>query len=193
MNNLSREEASSILTGQNGLNADQQTRLASGQLGLVPTVLYHKAFKGAFAASSIIELLDTSNNKKTGVSSFQGDKLVENQSIVVEAVGFGFVDAANATLSSEQYLSDRNSVEAALQNSDLVVSQDGIEKFRAPISSLLTGTVGNTQADNFCYLNFPFVMVGGRSTKINIETGDSAVNLMANGKIAINFKGVATR
>ena len=119
------------------------------------------------AKGQTIKLLDENSDKVNGEQSFKQDMLnnVAMQSVSKISVAYK-EDAASGKAADLVYNQD---FAAFVRNASLVIRQNGIEKFRMPMTAFDSRTVGQTTNDRFYTVEKAFPLIGDTPFEVNIE------------------------
>lgn len=146
----------------------------------------------AAGASGTTDLLKTITDQAEGISSFDKNRLpIQNARLVHKIfVGYGEGDG------SLQSIETKSPFKAALATADLVVSSDGKEKFRAPVSTFQVLGSNVKPNERWYELDTPFLFPDNKEIKIQLKFADGTTldPTTANDKcaVSVHFGSVGT-
>lgn len=145
-------------------------------------------------ASGIVDLIDTTTRKVTGISNFDENRLKEGRAFVFDKIALNY--GTHATSAAAAAAIEYNVVApAALQNADLVINQDGREVFRMQVRSLSNIETGQASADEYTQLRTLRHLVDAREIKLQLHFPPGvamAVSGTINNYVYLRLNGVQT-
>lgn len=159
------------------LSSSLQSAIAANAFALDPTELYVK--KQVNGASGIYKLLDSNSKQLDGVCSFNSDgRLDSNRAAIWNRItlyyGVGNVGIPGAVDYS-------TALPVSLQNADIVISQDGVQIYRASVRSIISKGAETKTGDNYKELDSLRLFRDDREVQINLHFAEGATALPAAG------------
>lgn len=148
--------------------------------------------KKEISGGSIIQLIDGTSERITGINSFDKDRLKQGRAFVFDKVAITYdTDAASGKAGELGY---NHAIPPTLLNANLVVSQNGREVYRAPVRDLTGGSLSPTNAnDEYTQTGSLRYLLDDQEVKVELHF-PPGVSLPTDVKhyVYLRFKGLQT-
>jgi hypothetical protein len=174
------------------LSADEKEKIEDRKLQVKDRTLVAKVH---CPAGEIVELITATKNQdsKRGINSFergQISQINDGGTIVVDYVKFGHAIGVIADSPATKQFT-QTAIPADLENSIVVISQGGHPVAEIPFAEFaFKGDEPQTRTDQWLGLTEPIILVGGKSTKIELMRPEGVTG--AEAFVSVELKGLQT-
>jgi len=123
--------------------------------------------KKEISGGSIIDLIDGTSDRVTGINSFDKDRLKQGRAFIFDQVAINY--ATNAASGLEGSIEYGVKPPAALQNAVLVISQNGREALRLPVRDVANIETGANAQDEYKQLKSLRYLLDDQEVKIQLH------------------------
>lgn len=123
--------------------------------------------KKEISGGSIIDLIDGTSDRVTGINSFDKDRLKQGRAFIFDQIALNY--ATNAASGLEGSLEYGIKPPAALQNAVLVISQNGREALRLPVRDVANIETGANAQDEYKQLKSLRYLLDDQEVKIQLH------------------------
>lgn len=148
------------------LSAQLKTDLQSGKVVLDDQTM---EIKKEISGGSIIDLLDGTSDRITGINSFDKDRLKQGRAFIFDKVALNYATSAD-TSGLEGSIEYNTKAPKELQNANIVVIQNGREVLRMPVRDAhsITTYATNSQ-DEYKQLNSLRYLLDDQEVKVQLH------------------------
>lgn len=124
--------------------------------------------KKEISGGSIVDLLDGTSDRVTGINSFDKDKLKQGRAFIFDQVALNY--ATHATDSGLEGKIEYNvAPPKELQNAVLVISQNGREVLRIPVRDVANIETGQNSQDEYKQLKSLRYLIDDQEVKVQLH------------------------
>jgi hypothetical protein len=147
------------------LSAQLKSDVASGRVVLDDQTM---EIKKEISGGSIVQLLDGTSERITGINSFDKDRLKQGRAFIFDQVALNYATHASDS-GLEGKIEYNVSPPKELQNAILVISQNGREALRMPVRDVANIETGQNSQDEYKQLKSLRYLLDDQEVKVELH------------------------